>query len=531
MARTKTIEIDLDEKSLPQAKAFVTGTLDKRLASDAISSETMALFEAVFRAVVSEVDGAGAKIEISSIVKLGSAEIKLVFPGKRFSLPEGGASDDPDAKIIEAFSDKLSTSYLAGDNVIKISVSQSARAFLLPNLIAAGAAIVVGLVLSLVLDDAGQQQLAEQWVAPLENLFTNAVLMVGGPMTLFSLLKNASDSFILSERNSTSRKLFMTSLRSSVVAIVVALVAAVAYVIAFGGITGEKLRIDQGIANWSLASAVDKIIPSNILEPFMTVSPVPMIVVALLVVGALVTVGKSFGSVKRAIDACYDLFSAILAIVMNFFPVACFLLFMEILLTNKMEAFLQVMSVAADIFLCALLLIAVYALRLKAKRINVREFARKLWPLVKENYKIGSIIDAVPYNVRYCVEHFGFKRERLEKELPVTAQTNLDGNCYILMFVGVAYIMFANGEGSWLSIAIMGLIVLFMSSGSPNQPGSILIGILIVSTYLVSKADVQMALCFELFCGGLQNIINVISSMVAAVESASEEERERLETM
>jgi len=99
------------------------------------------------------------------------------------------------------------------------------------------------------------------------------------------------------------------------------------------------------------------------------------------------------------------------------------------------------------------------------------------------------------------------------------------------MFVGVAYIMFANGEGSWLSIAIMGLIVLFMSSGSPNQPGSILIGILIVSTYLVSKADVQMALCFELFCGGLQNIINVISSMVAAVESASEEERERLETM
>jgi hypothetical protein len=165
----------LDEKSLPQAKAFVTGTLDKRLASDAISSETMALFEAVFRAVVSEVDGAGAKIEISSIVKLGSAEIKLVFPGKRFSLPDGGASDDSDAKIIETYSDKLSTSYLAGDNVIKISVSQSARAFLLPNLIAAGAAIVVGLVLSLVLDDAGQQQLAEQWVAPLENLFTNAV--------------------------------------------------------------------------------------------------------------------------------------------------------------------------------------------------------------------------------------------------------------------------------------------------------------------------------------------------------------------
>lgn len=97
------------------------------------------------------------------------------------------------------------------------------------------------------------------------------------------------------------------------------------------------------------------------------------------------------------------------------------------------------------------------------------------------------------------------------------------------MFIAVAYILFANNGGSWLSIIVVGLVVLFMSSGSPNQPGSILIGILIVSTHLVSQADIQMALCFELFCGGLQNIINVISSMVAAAESASAEELQQLQ--
>ncbi|MBQ9001790.1 MAG: cation:dicarboxylase symporter family transporter [Eggerthellaceae bacterium] len=209
---------------------------------------------------------------------------------------------------------------------------------------------------------------------------------------------------------------------------------------------------------------------------------------------------------------------------MRAFPLACFLLFLEVLLADQIGAFLQVMLIAADVFLCTVPLLAIYALRLKVKGVRVREFARKLWPLVKENFKIGSIIDAVPYNVRYCVENFGFSRERLEKELPVTAQTNLDGNCYVLMFISVAYILFANSEGSWLSIVVVGLIVLFMSSGSPNQPGSILIGMLIVSTYLASTADIQLALCFELFCGGLQNIVNVISSMVAAVESATAEE-------
>ncbi|MBQ9001789.1 MAG: hypothetical protein IJ087_08060 [Eggerthellaceae bacterium] len=101
----------------------------------------------------------------------------------------------------------------------------------------------------------------------------------------------------------------MGSLRSSVVAIVVATIAAIAYVLAAGLVAGETLRIDPGIGNWSLAAAVDKIVPSNVLEPFMTISPVPMIVVALLVVGALVTIGRSFATMKRAIDACYDLFS------------------------------------------------------------------------------------------------------------------------------------------------------------------------------------------------------------------------------
>ena len=109
------------------------------------------------------------------------------------------------------------------------------------------------------------------------------------------------------------------------------------------------------------------------------------------------------------------------------------------------------------------------------------------------------------------------------------AQTNLDGNCFVIMFVAVAYIFFASDEGTWLSVVVVGLIVLFLSSGAPNQPGSILIGILIISTYLASKADIEMALCFELFCGGLQNIINVISGVVAVAENERKEALQRTE--
>jgi Na+/H+-dicarboxylate symporter len=99
------------------------------------------------------------------------------------------------------------------------------------------------------------------------------------------------------------------------------------------------------------------------------------------------------------------------------------------------------------------------------------------------------------------------------------AQTSLDGNCFILMLLSTIFIFIANCPVSWINIAVIALIVLFLSFGAPNQPGSILIGMLVILTYLNSDIAISLALCFELFCGGLQNILNVISSVATVVEN------------
>lgn len=526
MARNKTTKISANEENYPQARAFIESALNKRSVNASIASEMMPLFEALFREIVSHVDDTATELEISSARKLGHTDIKMTFPGARFSLLEGDASSDPDAKIIEAFSDKISCSYQGGYNVVRVSVRQSAWAFILPNLVAVAAAVIVGLILAAMFDDVALQQITEEWVAPLEKLFTNAVLMIGAPMTLFSLLKNVTDSFIVAERHSSSRKLFVTSMASSVTVVAIALVMGFVVAQSILSTSGITERFDLGFASWSLASAVDQIIPSSIIEPFETISPIPMIVVALLVAGALGSMGQNFSAIKYAIDVCYDLFSSILNIVMTAFPVACFLLFLEVLLAEGgIMSFLEILFIAVIVFVCTIPALAVYALGLKAHGIPVREFARKLWPLVKENFAIGSVIDAVPYNTRYCEENLGISRQRLEKELPVLAQTSLDGNCFILMLLATIYIFVANCEVSWINVAVIALIVMFLSFGAPNQPGSILIGMLIILAYLNSDAAVSLALCFELFCGGLQNILNVISSVVTVTENERRADR------
>ena len=76
---------------------------------------------------------------------------------------------------------------------------------------------------------------------------------------------------------------------------------------------------------------------------------------------------------------------------------------------------------------------------------------------------------------------------------------------------------------SWFNVAVVAFIVVFLSCGAPNQPGSILIGMLVILTYLQSDTSIALALCFELFCGALQNILNVISSVVAVAENECRE--------
>ena len=329
-----------------------------------------------------------------------------------------------------------------------------------------------------------------------------------------------SDTFMVAERNSSSRKLFMSSIASSVVVIAFALVMGFMVAQQLLSASGVTESFDLGFASWSLTSAVEQIVPSSIIEPFETISPIPMIVVALLIAGALNSMGQNFNAVKRAIDVCYDLFSSILGIVMAAFPLACFLLFLDVLLTEEgMLNFLGILFIALPGFVCTIPVLIVYALGLKAHGIPVFQFIRKLWPLVRENIAIGSVIDAVPYNTRYCAKNLGISRERLEKELPVLAQTSLDGNCFILMLLATIYIFIANCEVSWINIAVIAIIVMFLSFGAPNQPGSILIGMLIILAYLNSDAAVSLALCFELFCGNLQNILNVISSVVTVAEN------------
>jgi Na+/H+-dicarboxylate symporter len=215
-------------------------------------------------------------------------------------------------------------------------------------------------------------------------------------------------------------------------------------------------------------------------------------------------------------ESCYTLFSRMLSVVVAALPVFCFLAFMDVLICDDFWGIPFILAIFVVISVSLLLLFATYAVRLRVHGVEVIPFVRKLVPLLRENFKIGSSIDAAPFNVRYCARVYGMDRNRLGRSLPMLAQVNLDGNCFIIMLIALIFVFTTGTDLAWHNVVVLGALVLLLSLGAPNQPGSILIGTLIVTMYMQSLDVICVAIYCEAFLGSAQNMVNVIGDIVIA---------------
>ena len=515
------IEVPADIEGFDTAQAFVEDLLNSASVSQEIAHETTLVFETVFDAVLMQGFDRSTPIRISAENRLGGMYLKIGYEGKRFSPPEEDGETSFELMLLEGYADKVSHSYRLGYNIILISVRKSPRGYFLSCGAGILLAIITYAVISMLSSPEEQQALVDNYLFPFEQIFANAMLMVGAPVTFFSLLKNASDAIIISERALNTRKLHLKSVITSAFAVLLALGLSLALLPAFSDWQGyDSLNVDM-FPDLTFTEMVLSIVPSSIFEPFEAISPIPLIVIALLAAYALLSAGRDFDALKNAIDICYGLFSRMLSAVMAMLPIACFLAILDVLLDEGHKTLFYALALILFSIVSTSVLFATYAIRLKAKGVKVTPFVKKLLPLLRENRAIGSAIDAAPYNIRYCVKHYGMDRSWLSRALPLLAQINRDGNCFLLMLVAMLYIIGSGTDVSAVNVIVIGALVLFLSFGAPNQPGSILIGTLIIITYLNSYDVICMAIYLEVFLGGILNMVNVISDIVTVAEEGN----------
>ena len=515
LMKSNTIEVTASAESLEAAKSFVGKRIKRRNISKEIRSETMMVFEALFRNLLRQGFDKDTLITIKSSGNLGEIDINLGFEGKPFVavIGENGCFTEDD-QILTEYEDKYDYSYQSGYNSIHIVVKRSFQNTLFASLASILLAILVYIPINAFVSMEDQITLGEEIVFPLVKLFSNAMLMIGAPVTFFSLVKNLTDIYVISERNSAGRKLQAKTIITSVIAVILAIAAG--FIIA--AILSAELGDVAGYGGLedapSVRELIESLVPSSIFVPFETIMPFPLIFVALIVTYASCSVGKYFDKLKEAVDACYTLFSRMLHAVMAAFPFFCFLALLYPLLGSGFSILLLILYIIGLSAASLVLLAAFYLIRLLIGGVKLKPFFKHLPALMKENYEIGSVIDAVPFNIRYCVKNYGMDRKRIEDKFTILAQINLDGNCYLIMLMGMLFIFMMVSNASWFHIIVIAIMVVFLSLGAPNQPGSILIGTLIIALFLKADVLIPTAVYLEVFFGAIQNLINVTGDMV-----------------
>lgn len=526
LKNTRSIEVPLREESFGTVEQYIVECLTQKHLKQSNIVEVMLLVEALFNQLIEQGYGSDTVLTIKLQRSFGETSIKIGFEGDAY-VPDEESQDDlsPELRIVQAYNDKISSRYRMGYNSVRIVVKRNYRRSLIYCAIGTLLAILTYIPISAFMSADQQVALDDGFIYPMMKLFGNAMLMVGTPVTLFSMIKNLTDIYIVSEKNSSGRKLQMKTIATSVISIILAFGTGL-FIAALMNYRGGYLGTNAAYTGEvSFTEMISSIIPSSIFEPFNTYMPFPIIVVALLITYAMCSVGKHFDDIQKIINVCYSLFSRMLNVIMFTLPFFCFLSILTALLPSGYTNLIVILEFAGVVFAGLIVMIVFYLLRLLIGGVRIAPFVKHLPLLIWENFKINSAINAVPFNIRYCVRNYKFSRKSLSTKLPILAETNLDGNCFLIMLISMLLIFVMGVDVSWMHIAGIAILILFLSLGAPNQPGSIVIGMLIITFFLQAEGLISIAIYAEVFFGAIQNIINVTGDIVTVAIEENKREK------
>ena len=208
LTKNRTLEIPLKPESYETADQFIKQWLIQKRISDEGSFETMLLFEALFNDMIEQGCGQDTILTIKAQKNFGEYTINLGFEGESYipSMKKDQKSISPELQIVQAYSDKVGYRYRLGYNRVSIVVKRNNNSSLLYCLIAILLAVPVSIALITFVSADNLITLDDKFIQPVIKQFANAMLMIGAPVTFFSLVKNLTDIYIVSEKKLLRQK-------------------------------------------------------------------------------------------------------------------------------------------------------------------------------------------------------------------------------------------------------------------------------------------------------------------------------------
>lgn len=470
-----------------------------------------------------------SKFKVSVSKSFGEYSIRLTFLSQRpFELTEE-SEDDISGKILHYYGEKIRIRYRNGMNTVTILASQSFTRYLRLSAIAFAAAMILSGIMCLMTSQEIRSIILEKAIWPAEDIFIKAVCMLATPVTFFCIVSNVASYTNLVDRYPDVKKLIMRYVMTSVIAIGIGYTAFLGLrplVLNFG--TMEEFHVNgKTTLNFSTVwNALESMVPDNILSPFTSSETLPMLFLAVISGISVGIIDRQSGKCKELVDMIRSFFCKMLYIVFELGALMIFFCFTDAIMYSGWIVLPYLFYLFLAIVFVLIVLNLVYMADLVCHRIAPGKLYQTMGRCFVESFLIGSSVDAIPNTLRHCTEKLDLPKRPLEVSIPLGANMNMDGNCATLMFLMPVLGLITGVELSLVEVFVMGLTILVLSLGAPNQPGSLTVAAMVLLPQLgLTQSVMTTVIIIELITCRILAASNVLGDVVCSKIVGEQERR------
>lgn len=522
-----TLETYATISRFSECAEFLNNELSARKIPNELIEETVNIFEELFLRIDNACDD---DTHITLYIESGLSGISVVssFECERFTIDyDSNPILDPGIGILSAYQDKISTRYSKGINSVSLIVKRHYDRAVIWGFLSIIAGLVVYVLTEKFLGIGWLFSFVKTICMPVVQIFGNTMLMISAPVTFFTLIDNFLECGDLSTSKRNYQQLILKILLSCVL---IGAVLAVLLNISTGAIHsyyGDKEFFGVTSAEEFLEIFIKNlytIVPSDIFSIFTMFSPFPLLILAFLNIFAIRSMDKHYSQAKGTVSFINDLFNRILSVIMLLLPVAAFFSTIVEIFAYSVEEFFHsfIFDIGISVAVFAILTV-IYSIFLALNGINPFAFFKTCLPAFIMNFRINSCADAVPYNQRFMSRRLGIDRKMLDYYVPVLARINLQGTFSVLFMIAVVVAISYNMQLNPLQLVLVCILVTGLSFGAPNQPGAIIIGMIVIYSFYDFNLEtyfLSLFVYYEVIIGGVASAINTMGDyvMIAVVD-------------
>ena len=388
--------------------------------------------------------------------------------------------------------------YSGGKNILRLNLPRKGMNAALRLLIALVIGIGAGLALRCGLAPETQSVLVERFLMPVYDFWVRMLTVLSGPVIFLMVCTSVLNTQTIEEEGGSSGRVF---LRYFVISMLAALLA----VLASGFFSLEPLLWGStlGINAADYWDALLKVMPDNIISPFVQTNTPQLLLLAFLLGRGITALGARAEGLNRLVRQCdavgLMMTEAVSRLVALF---AAVLLCMEII-SGSMVTFSGmwgVLVLAVVVSGAALLLVAAVVARREGVRLRV--LLKKLGPAFVTAVRSGSLDAGYGRMEQACITKLGVERHFATVSLPyglvLLMPVNVVGTLMFTVFAALRY----NVELSagWLIIAMVLSVVLFVAT--PPVPGANLLAYIMIFAELhIPSLALIDAMIFDILFG------------------------------